>query len=135
VSDFHARSFDAPRERPAPRVVIGTSPGGEERRIELRRMTLVVAVKPDCDGCRDFLRGDLRELSDVDVVIVSAVSSEEWVDASNDVLVAPELMKELDIRSAPFYVLIDPSSLLVVTEGVVFGPSQVASEIAGAMRN
>jgi predicted nucleotidyltransferase len=116
-------------------VLIGIGPDDEERRIELRRMTLVIAVKPDCDGCRDFLRGDLRELSNVDVVIVSAVSSEEWVDAPNDVLVAPELMKQLDIRSAPFYVLIDPSGLRVVTEGVVFGPSQVAAEIAGAMPN
>ena len=55
------------------------------------------------------------------------------MDASNDVLIAPALMKELDIRSAPFYVLIDPSSSRVVTEGVVFGPSQVAAEIAGAL--
>jgi hypothetical protein len=94
-------------------------------------MTLVVAVKPDCDGCRDFLRGDLREFPDVDVVIVSAFSSDGWMDAANEVLIAPELMKELDIRSAPFYVLIDPLSLRVVTEGVVFGPSQVAAEIAG----
>jgi hypothetical protein len=132
VSDFRARSFDAPRERPAPRVLTGVTRRGEERRIELRRTTLVVAVKPDCDGCRDFLRGDLRELADVDVVIISAVSSDEWADAMNEVLVAPELMKELDIRSAPFYVLIDPTSLRVVTEGVVFGPSQVAAEIAGA---
>jgi predicted nucleotidyltransferase len=113
-------------------VLTGVTRRGEERRIELRRTTLVVAVKPDCDGCRDFLRGDLRELADVDVVIISAVSSDEWADAMNEVLVAPELMKELDIRSAPFYVLIDPTSLRVVTEGVVFGPSQVAAEIAGA---
>lgn len=103
------------------------------RRIQLRRTTLVVAVKPDCDGCRDFLHGDLRALSDVDVVLVSAVSSEEWLDAANDVLIAPEVMKELDIRSAPFYVLIDPSTLRVVTEGVVFGPSQVAAEIARSL--
>jgi hypothetical protein len=96
-------------------------------------MTLVVAVKPDCDGCRDFLRGDLKELSNLDVVVISAVSSDEWVDVANDVLIAPELLKELDIRSAPFYLLIDPSSARVVTEGVVFGPSQVAAEIAGAL--
>lgn len=131
MSDFRFRSFDPPRERPAPRVLVGISPGGEERRIELHRMTLVVAVKPDCDGCRDFLRGDLQEFPDVDVVIVSAFSSDGWMDAANEVLIAPELMKELDIRSAPFYVLIDPLSLRVVTEGVVFGPSQVAAEIAG----
>jgi hypothetical protein len=93
----------------------------------------VVAVKPDCDGCLDFLHGDLSELSHVDVVVISAVSSEEWVDAPNDVLIAPELMKELDITSAPFYVLIDPSISRLVTEGVVFSPAQVVAEIAGAL--
>jgi hypothetical protein len=133
VSDFRARSFDAPRERPAPKVIVGVVPGGEQIRIELSRATLVIAVKPDCDGCRDFLRADLREFSDVDVVFISAVSSDEWRDVQYDVLVAPGLMKELDIRSAPFYVLIDPSSERVVTEGVVFGSSQVAAEIAGAL--
>ena len=92
-----------------------------------------MAVKAACDGCRDFLCSDLHELSDVDVVIVSAVASEEWLDAANEVLIAPELMRELDIRSAPFYVLIDPSRSRVVTEGVVFGPAQVAAEIAGAL--
>jgi hypothetical protein len=114
-------------------VLIGNTPGGEYRRIELLRTTLVVAVKPDCDGCRDFVRGDLRELSAVDVLIVSGVASEEWLGAANDVLIAPEVMKELDIRSAPFYVLIDPSRLRVVTEGVVFAPAQVAAEIAGSL--
>ena len=133
MSDFRARSFDAPRERPAPRVLNGKTPDGGERHVELLRTTLVVAVKPDCDGCRDFLFSDLHELSDVDVVVVSAVSSDEWADTPNDVLIAPELMNELDIRSAPFYVLIDPNSLRVVTEGVVFGPSQVAAEIADSL--
>jgi hypothetical protein len=133
VSDFRARSIDAPRDRPAPSVLIGESPGGELRRIELRRRTLVIAVKPDCDGCREFLHGDLLEFSHLDVIVVTAVSSEEWVDAQNDVLIAPELMKELDIKAAPFYVLIDPSISRVVTEGVIFGPAQVAAEIAGAL--
>ncbi len=66
-------------------------------------------------------------------MLVSAVSSEEWTGAAREVLIAPELMKELDIRSAPFYLLIDHSTLQVVTEGVVFGPSQVAEEIADAL--
>ena len=133
MSDFRARSFDAPRERPAPKVLVGVTPGGEQRHVELRRTTLVVAIKPDCDGCRDFLHADLHEFSNVDVVFMSATTSDEWRDAPFDVLVAPEMMKELDIRSAPFYVVIDPLSLRVVTEGVVFGPSQVAAEIAGAL--
>jgi hypothetical protein len=134
VSDFRARSFDAPRERSAPKVLIGAGSTGEQRRIELSRPTLVVAVKPDCDGCREFLHADLGVFASLDVVFMSAISSDEWRDAPHDVLVAPELMKELDIRSAPFYVVIDPSSAQVVTEGVVFGSSQVAAEIAGVLR-
>jgi hypothetical protein len=133
VSDFQARSFDAPRQRSVPREFVGVTPAGEERRVDIRRMTLVVAVKPDCDGCREFINGELDELSGVDVVIVSATSSTEWADATNEVLIGPAFMKVLDIRSAPFYVLIDPSTQRVVTEGVVFGPSQVAAEIANAL--
>jgi hypothetical protein len=37
---------------------------------------------------------------------------------------------ELGIRWPPFYVLIDPAVQRVITEGVVFAPSQVAAEIA-----
>lgn len=90
----------------------------------------MVAVKPDCDGCRSFIFGDLGVLGDVDVVVVSVAASEEWIDAPTAVLVAPEIMHDLDIRSAPFYVLIDPARRVVISEGVVFGPSQVAEEIA-----
>lgn len=134
MSDFQARSFDAPRQRPVPREFVGVTPTGEERRIDIHRMTLVIAVKPDCDGCREFIHGDLDELSGVDVVIVSATSSSEWADATNEVLVSSAFMKMLDIRSAPSYVLIDPTTQRVVTEGVVFGPSQVAAEIASALQ-
>jgi hypothetical protein len=116
-----------------PREFVGVTPSGEERRREIRQVTLVVAVKPDCDGCREFVHGDLGDLSDVDVVIVSATSSDEWVDARHEVLISPTFIRELDIRSAPFYVLIDPSTWRVLTEGVVFGPSQVAAEIASAL--
>ncbi len=133
MSDFRARSFDPPRERAVPLEYVGTTPAGDERRIEIRHTTLVVAVKPDCDGCHEFVHGDLGDLSGLDVVIVSASSSSEWAKATHEVLISPALMRELDIRSAPFYVLIDPTTHRVVTEGVVFGPSQVAAEIASAL--
>jgi hypothetical protein len=89
-------------------------------------------VKPHCDGCHDFIFSDLSELGAVDVVLVSASASDddEWVDALHPVLVAPEVMSELDIRAAPHYVLVDPRVSRVVAEGVPFSPAQVASEIA-----
>jgi hypothetical protein len=129
VSDFRAHSFDAPRERSAPRELSGHTLDGVEWRRSIERMTLVVAVKPDCDGCRDFIDGELEELNDVDLVIVSASAADEWRNARQRVIVSPEAMAELDIRSAPFYVLIDAARQRVATEGVVFAPAQVKAEI------
>jgi hypothetical protein len=93
-------------------------------------MTLIVAVKPNCDGCHDFVDGELSELDDIDVVIVSAIADDEWRNARQEVIVSPETLSALEVRSAPFYVLIDVTRQRVVTEGVVFTPAQVAAEIA-----
>jgi hypothetical protein len=92
-------------------------------------MTVIASVKPSCDGCWEFVHGDLHELDHVDVVVVSATNGDgEWASAARQILVAPALLEELDIRSAPYYVLVDPSSLSVVTEGALLSPSQVARE-------
>jgi hypothetical protein len=74
----------------------------------------------------------LEELRGTPVVIVSATIdlNAEWADAVQPIMVAPDVLKELEIRWPPFYVLVDPRERRVVTEGVVFAPSQVASEIA-----
>ena len=124
------RSFDAPHERPAPRALVGRTLDGEEVSLELGRMTLVAAVKSHCDGCRTFLESDLAEFANVDVVIISATQEEEYRASQHVVIVAPDVMVELEIRAAPFYVLIDSSTSMVVAEGSIFSPAQVASEIA-----
>jgi hypothetical protein len=94
--------------------------------------TLVVAIKPKCDGCRDFVHSTLDELSNVNVLVVSESNeaNTEWADAKQEVLISPDILEILGIRWPPFFVLIDPSTSMIVTEGVVFGPSQVAKEIA-----
>jgi hypothetical protein len=130
VSDVHPHSFDAPRERVAPRELSGSTLNGMKWRRVLEGLTLVVAVKPQCDGCRDFIDSDLDELDDVDVVIVSAAFDDEWHGARQRVVISPETLRELDIRSAPFYVLIDATRERVVSEGIVFAPAQVADEIS-----
>lgn len=132
VSDFQAHSFESFRERPAPTALRGRSLSGEERTVQVSRPTLVVAIKPHCDGCHDFVHGDLRELEGVEVVVVSATTGDdaEWDDAIQPILVAPDLMNELDIRSAPFYILINPKTSLILGEGAVFSSAQVAREIA-----
>ena len=124
-------SFDAPRVRPAPDTIKGTSLDGDPISKTLVGLTLVVAIKQSCDGCRDFIFSGLNELPDVPVLILSATGDNngEWTGSLQQVIVAPQLLSDLDIRWPPFYVLIDPEQRLVVTEGVVFGPAQVASEI------
>ena len=131
TSEFNARSFDRPRERAAPSSLRGHWFEGDEALVDLTDVTLVVAIKSHCDGCREFIGADLDELH-VAVLVISAEDGEssEWRDARQPVLVSPEAFTLLDVRSAPFYVLIDPIAGRVVTEGVLFGPTQVAKEIA-----
>jgi len=127
-----AHSFDGPRERTAPTTVRGHWTDGDETTIELHGLTLIVAIKSHCDGCSDFVHSPLEELRGVKVLVLSASDDEdgEWSNAARRVLVAPDTLRELEVKWPPFYVLIDPSSSRVVTEGVVFGPAQVAKEIA-----
>jgi hypothetical protein len=130
TSDFNARSFDRPRDRAAPDSLSGRWSRGEDVTITLSEVTLVVAIKSHCDGCREFINADLHEFS-VPVLVVSAdeEASSEWRDARQPVLVSPEAFQLLDVKWPPFYVLINPVARKVLTEGVLFGPGQVATEI------
>ncbi|MGC2168306.1 MAG: hypothetical protein WA580_04310 [Acidimicrobiales bacterium] len=130
MSEFHFQSFDRARERPAPHELTGLTLEGTPWSRQLSRLTLVVAVKPDCDGCHDFVEGNLDDLSHVDVVVLSAEAHDEWRAERRAVVVSPASLEELQIVSAPFYVLIDASRGRVVGEGSVFSPIQVAQEIA-----
>ena len=129
--NINAHSFDRPRDREVPASLSGHWLSGEPVTLSIDVPTLVVAIKPHCDGCHEFVHSSLHELDGLRVVVVSATSDtdSEWVDAVQPVLVAPAVLESLDIKFPPFYVLIDPSSHRVVLEGVVFGPSQVAEEI------
>lgn len=125
------RSFDQARDREAPKVLEGHWLNGESARLDLDTVTLIVAVKANCDGCREFMNFDLEGLDGLDVVVISATAldSEEWSTSVRPVLVSPSAFDDLDVRWPPFYVLIDPVSRRVLTEGVVFSPQQVATEI------
>lgn len=131
-----ARSFDGPREREAPDVLEGRWLSGEEAIVHLSEPTLIVAIKTSCDGCRLFVESDLSELAATAVVVVSATADDtsEWANARQRVLVAPAVLDALEIRWPPFYVLVDPRNRRVLSEGVVFGPGQVAAEIERYLR-
>jgi hypothetical protein len=104
---------------------------GESRSHTFTGVTLVVAIKTRCDGCRDFVNSTLDEFEGIDLVIVSATGDDdgEWSKSRHPILVAPALLERLDVRWPPFYVVIDAATCEVVSEGVVFGPQQVADEI------
>lgn len=125
------RGVDAPRERPAP-TAYAVRVGDRVETRTFRDLTLVVAVKPDCDGCRDFVEGVHGLGERVDVVVVA--SRDAGAFAGRDVVVSPELWRDLEIRSAPFYVVVDPLRGLVVAEGSVFSPAQVAEDIGRLLR-
>ncbi len=134
--DSNVHSFDRPRDRAAPTSLRGHWSNGEDVTIELTELTLVVVIKTRCDGCRDFVRDPGHELDGLTVVVVSATDDDEgeWDEALRPVLVAPEALKDLNVRWPPFYVLVDPATRRVITEGVVFGPSQVAEEVRRFVR-
>lgn len=127
-----AHSFDHPRVRAAPSEAEVHTLAGSAVTVRFDRPTLVVAVKPACDGCAEFVVGELAELRGVRVVVVTASpeGDAEWAASARPVLVAPQLLAALDVRSAPFYVLVLPEGPTIVAEGSVFSPAQVAGEIA-----
>lgn len=133
TSEFNARSFDRLRDRVAPDSFVGNWLGNAEVTINLSEVTLVVAVKSQCDGCREFLEADLAEFS-VPVLVVAQDASTEWRDTRQPVFVSPDALRVLDVTWPPFYVLVDPVARKVLTEGVLFGAQQVAAEIAPFLR-
>ena len=122
-------SFDPTRERHVPTRL------EDERGVlaEITATTLVAVVKPSCDGCRGFTHGDLGPLSGLAVLVVSASGTDEWADAAREVLVAPEWVEASGVRGAPHYLLVDRGGL-VLAEGALFSPAQVAGEIVAHRR-
>lgn len=106
--------------------------GGEMVQGEFVSLTLILAVKEDCLGCQSVLEAPAGAFGDVSTMIVAARPSVEpfWRTSKHRVLISELLLQELDIRWPPFYVLINPSSEKVLSEGVVFAPEQVREEIA-----
>ncbi len=124
-------SFDQPRQRHVSLSISGVVNGVPVTK-SITEKTLVVAIKPNCDGCRDFVHSTLDDLGNVDVLVVSETSDPngEWINGNQEVIISPEILDILGIKWPPFFVLIDPSTSMIITEGVVFGPSQIAKEIA-----
>ena len=125
-------SFDTTRQRRAPRHYEGTNLWDEPVSGEFTCLTLIVAIKEDCWGCRNILECSPGEMGDVTTLLVAAQASREtsWRSSPHRVLISASLLKELDVRWPPFYVLFDPTQEKVMSEGVVFDAHQVREEIA-----
>ena len=120
-------SIDPPRRRPAPTQARLERLNGECLTQTLAPRTLIVAVKENCDGCRQFVQEPLNGLDEWELLLVSR---DRVAGALREVYLAPELLAELEISSAPFFVALDGIPLHVVHEGVVFAPEQVATELS-----
>ena len=120
------------RERPAPRSWSGHWLSGPADTQEFTRLTLIIAVKPSCDGCVALLKAPPSLYGDIDLLFVTAESADEpaWSPHRDRIVVSPALLTALDVRWPPFWVLVDPERGRVVREGVPFGPAQIAEVIA-----
>lgn len=125
------RTIDAPRERPAPQQYHARTLTGDEIVGELHGLTLVIAVKADCDGCRLLLAAPAQAFGDIHLLFVAAESSDEpsWRLSTPPVVVSPELLRDLDVRWPPFWVLVDGDSGVVRAEGVPFGVEHVVEAL------
>ncbi len=121
-------SFDRPTQRPVPLPLTGVDVDGRPVSIHFARRTVVLAVKANCGGCRDFLAARLA-FEGFDVVLVSAAPM-PTTESAAPIVVAGEWMARAGLVAAPSYTVIDPLTSRVITEGVAFAPAQVAQEIA-----
>ncbi len=126
------RSFDASRDRSAPTTYEGITLSGVPVTGTFARRHLIVAAKPDCDGCRALLESEPSAFGPVPVLVVGAEATDEpwWHESALPVIISPSLMAAMDIRWPPFWVLVDGESGRVLNEGVPFGPEHIAKEIA-----
>lgn len=124
----------------ASRALRGVDPSGAPVEATLGPRTLLVFVKLDCDGCHE-LAGLVRDgLEGCDVLGAMRVPGGGLPDARVDELtgargrwlLGEEPFEALDVRSAPFFCVLDGDRRVVV-EGIAFSRADVAA-LAGAAR-
>jgi hypothetical protein len=129
----------------APRRVRTTLEGagldGRPTQVSLDVLTLVVVLSTTCDGCRDLaelvrcespavavlgvLRAPPGGLPDAEVEAFTGTAG-RWV-------LGDDPFDALDVRSAPYFCLVDKDGDVVV-EGVAFGRSHLEAHVARALQ-
>jgi hypothetical protein len=120
--------------------LVGRDLDGLELGVELNPPTLVLFLKPHCDGCtelaalvRDGVVGAevLGVLPDPAVGLPDEASA-QLAGAGGRWLVGPDPFTVLSVRSGPFFCVVDGGGQVVV-EGVAFGRAQVEAHVARAL--
>lgn len=128
MRDLSVRSIDAPRERPVPLEFDGLDAEGRPAHVVLRGMTLVVAVKADCDACAEVLEAGVDDFGGFEGLVVArevrALSGEGTVDR----LASNALFDAVDLRFPPCYALIDAGRAMVVAEGALYSLAHAVTE-------
>jgi hypothetical protein len=129
-----SRSLDPPRQRPVPDRVVLVNAEGVEQSWTLQTRSVIVAVKTNCDGCHSFYEGSHHVLSAWPVLLIAQHRHDlnHFAGSAHRVFASSELWSALDIRSAPFYLLVAPDPGRIVAEGLAFSPEQVQREISDA---
>jgi len=122
------RSIDNPRRRPAPPAFELVDDTGTPTRVVPNGPTLIVAVKDNCVGCSNFYSSRHPGFATYDVYVI-ATDDVPIANSAYPIYRAPELLAALEIRSAPFYVLVDGVPPFVEQEGLVFDVEQVLAEL------
>lgn len=122
-----------PRPVPTPWTLVDRQ--GVTHTYDVDQLTVLVAVKTNCDGCRPFYRSALETLDGLAVVVASHddPAHADYDNAVRPVMRAPALLDALDVRWPPFYVVVAPDPPRVIVEGVAFSPDQVADEISSRL--
>lgn len=130
-----ARPVDPVRQgrRVEPRLRVRTA-GGAERSVPLERTTLVVFLSAQCGACEELaalVRAGVQGADTLGVVRErDAVALGAW--GTGPFFVADGAFEDLDVRSAPFFALVDADGT-VLTEAVAIGASYVEAQVGLAL--
>jgi hypothetical protein len=111
--------------------LVGVTPSGVATSWTRSSRVLVLFLSTTCDGCRDLAELVRSGLDGFDVLGVlrtpvdglPAVAIDEFVGGSGHWLVGDDPFVALDVRSAPFFCIVEGSRVLL--EGVAFGTQHV----------
>jgi hypothetical protein len=118
----------------------GHDPTGRPMRRSLDTPTLVVFLATTCDGCHDLAELVRSGVAGIEVLGVLRRPSSGLPDAEVDAFIGSsgawlcgdDPFEALDIRSGPYFCLLDATGTVVV-EGVAFGRAHVEEHVAHAV--